>query len=131
MSDDTFPGAKSRVSYRLVHGRLPETRDFHRTFLTGPDLPDALGSEKMASGTWNQSPSFWVNGRPLSDTTENDWLAHFLSMAVNEAVHEVLEYFQVDGKPWLNPHDLIHEDAIYSLCNEFVQKLTALTEGEG
>lgn len=71
-------------------------------------------------GEWVQSPAF-----SETDGAAEDWLAHFLSSAVNEAVHEALEHFHVDGKPWLDPHGW-HEDTIHSLANEFAEKLAEL-----
>jgi hypothetical protein len=36
--------------------------------------------------------------------TASQWHNHFLCMAVNEAVHEVLEWFRVDEARYLDPH---------------------------
>ena len=49
---------------------------------------------------------------------------------MNEAVHEALEYFQVDGKPYLDPHGK-HDLRIYELVNELTTQLANLAEGRG
>ncbi|MBD3004708.1 hypothetical protein [Streptomyces sp. 5-10] len=126
MSDDIFRSAISRVSYRLTFGKTPEPRKFLEDGLLGPFVPDAFQDGKVQAGEWDQKPPFEVDDARIA---ERDWLAHFLSMAVNEAVHEALEHFQVDGKPYLNPHGK-EEEWIYVLVNELASQLAEIAEKE-
>lgn len=110
--DFAMDRALGRVNFRLTYGKT-EPRDFTVDCLWGPDIPNAF-RDGMAPGSWMSGdyPDF-----DDPDVTEDDWLAHFAQMAVNEAVHEALEWFQVDGKPWLNPHGE-HEREIYRLVGD-------------
>jgi hypothetical protein len=40
--------------------------------------------------------------------------------------HDALEWFRVDGKPWLDPHDPRAETAIFERVAELVAQLTDL-----
>lgn len=129
MIDDTsFDAALRRASFRLTYGKADRLRQFREDGIDGPDIPNAQGGGRQA-GEWDQQPAWVVNGEPLEEATVHHWLAHFLSMAVNEAVHEALEHFQVDGQPYLDPHGK-HEDYIYVLVNELAGNLAELAEAE-
>lgn len=129
MTDNTaFDAALRRASFRLTYGKTEHSRAFREDGIDGPHIPDARG-DKMQSGDWEQQPPWIVNGEVLEEATVHHWLAHFLSMTVNEAVHEALEHFQVDGKPYLDPHGK-HEDYIYVLVNELAGRLADLAEAE-
>jgi hypothetical protein len=121
---DAFEQAVSRVDHRLIYGRTEKPRTWKREELEGPDIPDAFHEGKLSPGAWLQQIQI---SRDEEEFSQEDWLAHFLSMAVNEAVHEVLEYFRVDGRPYLNPHGQCEEE-IYILVNELAAELAGLAE---
>jgi hypothetical protein len=50
-------------------------------------------------------------------------------MAVGEAVHEVLEWFRVDGQLWLDPHGR-HEDRIAQLARDLATTYAGLAEAD-
>jgi hypothetical protein len=128
IDDTSFDAALRRASFRLTYGKTDQSRQFREDGIDGPDVPNARGGGWQA-GEWTQQPAWVVNGKPLEEATVHHWLAHFLSMAVNEAVHEALEHFQVDGQPYLDPHGK-HEDYIYILVNELAENLADLAEAD-
>lgn len=121
MSEETFERARDRATFRLTYGRT-DPRKFSSFDMDGPDLPDAFSDRDDAPGGWHQG-----DGPDRDDPriTETDWHAHFAAMAINEAVHEALEWFQVDGRPWLNPHG-DHEVQIFKRVNELCDDLARL-----
>jgi hypothetical protein len=129
---EAFRSAVARSSYRLTFGKTEKSRRFLEDGLDGPFIPNAYrDDDSEESGDWEQKPSFAVNGKYIegSGASPEDWLAHFLSMAINEAVHEALEYFRVDDKPYLDPHGK-REQEIYLLVNELAANLAEIAEEE-
>ncbi|MFJ6438826.1 hypothetical protein [Streptomyces sp. NPDC091416] len=124
-----FEKAKARVSHRLTFGKTSQSRGFLATELLGPAIPDAFKDGAVQAGEWQQTPEFCMNGQTLEEPTEQHWLGHCLSMAINEAVHEALEHFQVDGQPYLNPHGK-SEALIYIHVNQLAAQLAELAEEE-
>jgi hypothetical protein len=116
---DAFVAARERAEYRLTFTET-QPREFHPDCLDGPELPNARdpGSPQRQVGEWYQADG-------AAEDTEDGWLAHFATMCVAEAVHEALEWFHVDGQPWLDPHG-IHEREIQRLCTELADNLAAL-----
>lgn len=122
MSEETtFERARQRVDFRLTYDKC-DPRDFEVDMLHGPYVPDAFSENGVQVGEWYQG-----DGPDYDDpeATEGDWHDHFAAMAVNEAVHEALEWFQVDGRPWLDPHGE-SERAIYQAVNDLCKKLASL-----
>jgi hypothetical protein len=118
---ERFNRLRSRVDHRLTYDRTEEPRFFYADALMGPDIPDAFG-DGMSAGEW------CAEDHPSEDDptiAEEDWFAHFAHMAVAEGVHEVLEWFKVDGEPWLNPHG-IFETHIHRRVEAFWKELVAL-----
>lgn len=119
--------AAARCEFQLTYNRADEKRTFLPGKITGPDIPDAYGEDTTYDGT---SDGAWFAEPPpkahRAFLTENDWISHFASMAIHEGVHEVLEWFQVDGVPWLDPHDRDQQEIIYSLIEELVAGLTQI-----
>jgi len=117
--------AVGRVDFSLTYART-EPRTFFPDEMRGPDLPDAYGGDHPQVGEWTGGTS--LNEEEL-DVPESDWLAHFASMAVGEAVHEALEWFRVDGKPWLDPHGA-EEAQVHKLVEQLTTGLAKLvTDG--
>ncbi len=113
-----FKEAKSRVRYCLTFDAT-DPRDFGEDHLLGPDLPNAYGPDGR------RQVGEWFGGPPARSESVEDWLTHFAGMCIAEAVHEALEWFRVDGEPWLNPHG-IHQHDIDDLVSELTDKLSAL-----
>lgn len=126
--EDAWRAAAERVSFQLNYSRAPEAREFRPGHMAGPMIDDAFGGEHPVSGEWAQNPppAWYIPESP--EMTQADWIAHFAHMALNEAVHEALEWFQVDGRPWLNPHGE-HENAIYAATDQLAAALAALVSG--
>ncbi|GIG93017.1 hypothetical protein [Plantactinospora endophytica] len=105
--------------------------------MTGPDIPCAYGREIDASGDWNhpRDDSFatvhggWEDGGDVeivfAERDEAGWIDRYANYAVNEAVHEALEWFRVDGHPWLDPHGPA-ENEIYDAVNDLVDRLASI-----
>lgn len=139
--------AAARMSFQLTYARSPRRREFRPGELTGPDIPCAYGGEINASGDWNDPrddapadvPGTWTDGgdRVQAHTEEwesggeyyarieVDWIDRYANYAVNEGVHEVLEWLRVDGRPWLDPHGPA-EAAIYAAVNDMVDRLATI-----
>lgn len=113
-----------RITYRLTFDATGP-RAMGPCYLEGPGIPDAYNPDAISSGDWCHE-----DGPALDDpaVNEHDWLTHYLSMAIGEAVHEALEWFQVDGKPWVDPHGE-HDALIARLSNELADKLASLAKG--
>ncbi len=125
MHDDTPPAAlaaAARTTFQLTYARSPRPRQFSPAQLTGPDIPCAYGGDLDASGDW-------LDGRDDADElparTEADWIDRYANYAINEAVHEALEWLRVDGCPWLDPHGPA-EAEVYAAVNELVDRLAAI-----
>lgn len=144
--DDPATRAADRVSFQLTYARSPVRRRFQPGVLTGPPIPCAYGGELAASGDWNDSGDAGQDGgwhAPGDDPgnhdqddpttavvvgrSEADWVDQFAGYAVNEAVHEALEWFRLDGVPWLDPHGTPdEEDEVSAAVDELVAKLAAI-----
>lgn len=133
--------AAERVSFQLTYGRSPVQRRFSPGELTGPPIPCAYGNPLDASGGWTDSSADtpasqdggWYDSRDWPDPddpacrSEQQWVDVFAGYAVNEAVHEALEWFRVDGRPWLDPHGTpADEDEITGAVDELVARLAAI-----
>lgn len=119
-----YTKANARVEYCLTFDRCAP-RAFYLNELHGPDIPDAFANRFM--------PGEWYDGTSVPEDdpemTEEKWFARFAKMAVNESVHEALEWLKVDGRPWLNPHGE-SERAIYDAVNKLCVRLAAIAAKE-
>ena len=121
----TLDEAAERVDYRLGFHRLDRPREFGPEFIDGPWIDDA----RLEGG---KAPGEWYGGNPPlppEKMTAQDYFTHWVGMAVAESVHEALEWFKVDGKPWLDPHGRA-KHAIDRLLDELSVELAALVDGE-
>ncbi len=112
--------AAARCEFQLTYARSPIRRMFGAGMLDGPNIPDAY-----RPGT--TSPGEWLGGDGIESgiTDPDEWVNRFASYAVNEAVHEALEWMRVDGGPWLDPHGPA-EDVIYAAVNALCDRLAAI-----
>lgn len=126
---DPWDKAASRVSFQLTYTRADAPRAFEPGVLAGPWIADAYRPGERSPGDW-ESP----DGALLADQdelTEAEWVDHYAGYAIAEAIHEALEWFRVDGRPWMNPHgraeDRIHE-LVGALCERFAEMRRQLAE---
>ena len=114
-----------RVEFRLTYDRC-DSREFSPDGLFGPRIPDAYGRPG------ENAPGEWFSGDALNPEdgtiTDRQWFAHWAQMAVNEAIHEALEWYRVDGTPWLDPHGSC-ERAIYAETAKLCRKLADMADG--
>ncbi|WP_328344716.1 hypothetical protein [Micromonospora sp. NBC_00421] len=124
VDDDIEPAAlaaAARVDFRLTYART-QLRRVQPGALDGPTIPCAYGGKDGQDGGWYDGRDLAVTGR-----TEAEWVDRYFGYAVNEAVHEVLEWFRVDGLPWLDPHGSpAHEDEVCAAVDELVDRLAQI-----
>lgn len=112
--------AAARCAFQLTYARSPVPRRFRAGSLSGPPIPCAYGGDIDASGHWEDGGDAVFHERD-----EAGWVDRYANYAINEAVHEALEWFRVDGRPWLDPHGDL-EDAIYAEVNALCERLAAI-----
>lgn len=122
--------ASNRCSFQLSYHRSQLVRSISPGLIDGEYIDDAYNPGESTPGEWENGPAMppFDDATPMTSVSVEEWTDHYASMAVNEAVHEALEWFQVDGEPWLDPHGE-HEDMIYELVNELARKLADLRSG--
>ena len=117
----------TRCRFDLTFRRATRPRPIRPGHLGGELIDDARHIGHHNSGGWEHLP----NSLPDSDNPQ-DWADHYASMAIAQSVHEALEWFQVDGRPWLDPHDhaITHNDGVSTdidaLVDEFAARLAQL-----
>lgn len=134
---DASERAAARTTFQLTYGRSPVERKFFAGQLTGPSIPNAYADPDGtfdttedpwcvagldASGDWEDGPD---GDTEFLDRTEDGWIDRYANYAINEAVHEALEWLRVDGLPWLDPHG-DYETAIYGAVNDLASRLTEI-----
>lgn len=103
------------IDFRLAYTCTPEPRKWvaelqQVDLLRGPRLPNAYDNGKTSGpGDWSY---------PDGVETVRD----ALRVCVGEAVHEVLEWFKVDGEMYLDPHGG-YVRSIENDCNELVDRI--------
>lgn len=120
--------AQERCSFQLTYARALHQREFDSGEISGEMIDDAYHPGRKSPGDWSNgldTPEFNEDGSIREDVSFEEWVEHFFSMAVSEGVHEVLEWFQFDGEPWLDPHGK-HDQEISVIVSEFAKKLIAL-----
>lgn len=130
-SDDPVQlAAAARVRHRLTYNLTPEPRKLWCGGLDGPDIPcayqdvvedDETHNAHKGPGDWAGEPNFMDEG-----ATEQDWINFWLKCAIDEAVHEALEHFHVDGKPLIDPHDKLCEHGVFLASAECGDALVRL-----
>lgn len=115
--------AADRIEYRLTFGRTEEPRSFDREIITGPRLPDAVNEGQTSTGDWH---CFITPPDIYKRPTVNHWIESYFEGAIQEAIHEVLEWFKVDGERFMDPHNFGTETQIMEEVNTMVGKLLQL-----
>lgn len=113
---------EDRLSFNIVYKRAKETRELEPGMIgAGNDSTDHAGTP---GGT---SPAGWNDdGVWPEENTKEQWLLHYMSLALQEVVHEMAEWFQLDGKPVIPPHEGQNGESnsiLLHLCNGWVQEL--------
>jgi hypothetical protein len=133
LADQRVAAAASRVAYRLTYAAAPTNREVHSMGIAGPALPnsyfvmggpvreDGTTRPERGSGDW-EDPDHGFAGW---ETTEDQHIERWAQSAVYEAVHEALEWFWADGRPWLDPHGQA-EARIHEACERFGAELAEL-----
>jgi hypothetical protein len=113
--------AAGRVNFQLSYHRATETRVFSDDTLSGEDIDDAYRPGQKAPGDWT------IGDGPLNEdeNTEEFWVGTFAQAAVQEGIHEVLEWLEVDGKKWLDPHG-VHEGEIMQAVERLYHELVGI-----
>jgi len=125
---DAAEKAAERCEFALTYART-EPRELAPGMILGPDIDDVYHPGQKSSGEWmGEVPDGYHDAHPAVLLTEDVFIDHYAGMAINEAVHEALEWFRVDGKPWLDPHGPTDSD-IYAAVAELVEKLTSFRHG--
>ena len=117
-SDAAADRAAARCSFQLTYGRAGDRREFFPDGIGGPSIDDAFRPGQS-------SPGEWCGDSGHKEYDVDGWIDVYASYALNEAVHEALEWFQVDGKPWLSPHGK-HEERIYQRVGKLAAELADL-----
>ena len=120
--------AQRRCAYHLTYDRAD--RSLTSGGMEGPDIPCAyegaidedgkIHSAHKGSGEWVGNPC-WIE----DEATPEDWIEFWFTCAIDEAVHEALEHFHVDGKPWLDPHGRM-EGKVFDASGELARTLIAI-----
>lgn len=124
MSTLEFPAVAhataQRCRFDLVFRRSDRSRPIWPGYLGGQSIDDARRPGCTSPGGWEHIP----NSLPDS-TNPADWVDHYAAMAIAQSVHEALEWFQLDGKPWLDPHDygITHVDGVTTEIDALVDEL--------
>lgn len=109
----------NRLSFHLTYGYAPQ-RSLETDCITGPNIPNAYDpSGPLSSGEWDL-------GQTALPSSAEQAFTVFFTAAINEAVHEALEWFRLDGRPVLDPHGE-HEIAIHDLSQRLGEQLLALS----
>lgn len=111
----------SRLSFNLSYQRATRDRTITSNGIDNDNIPNAWnGGRDMVPGEW---ASF------LEDAA-GDLVLHVLKAGVSEAVHEALEWAQLDSKPILNPHGR-YENQIHALVGQLMEGLADLAVQAG
>lgn len=96
---DGFERASQRTQFQLTY-RRDTSREFTPSGILGEKVDHAYEPGEASTGDWGEP--YW--DRDL-EATEEEWIARFFRAAICEAMHEALEWFQVDGRPFIDPHE--------------------------
>ena len=127
----TFEQASARTSCQIRYGRSPVERRFHEFGISGSGpLDSAIEPGKICELGSEWAVDFADEAQAAGfDDTSVDWVAAMFSATVIEATHEALEWFQVDGERYIDPHDaeLVHK--ITNAARSFASLLIEIREG--
>jgi hypothetical protein len=98
VSDELFEAASARVTYQLSFRRCTEIRRFVGDTITSPSIDNAYKKR-------DKSPGEWIAEFPSDLPDAQSYLREFFAAAISEAVHEVCEWFRVDGRLAVDPHN--------------------------
>jgi hypothetical protein len=122
--ESDFQTDYDRMSFNLSYAYDPK-RELGEGGIDGKPIPNAYrptsrGGEGKAPGDWVGEIAFWE---------DNPYLQTFAN-AINEAVHEALEWAKVDRKPFLDPHGP-HENDVFNAVSDLVFALWDMVDVKG
>ncbi len=115
--DAASEAAAKRVAFQLTYARATNPRTVNYDAIDGDPIPNAYGSGMQLNE--------WYDGDQPTEPTVDAWIDKYAHMAISEAVHEALEWFRVDGKPWIDPHAHL-ERAVQEEVREMCTRLAEL-----
>lgn len=132
MAEIAYPSAAddaaARCRFELTYARTELPRPLEPGWLGGPRIPDSRGPQYGdLCGSWDDGATSLPPPGRLDDV--GAWIDHYAGMAIAQAVHEVCEWFHVDGQPWVDPHELPWE-AVDGPVRELVARLAELRKGD-
>ena len=134
MVNPAMEEAALRVRYNLLYGNT--TRELTSEGLYGDDIPcacegvsddeeyDGIHKPHESSGEWTSNH----RGTPANLKSPDEWIRFWFNAVIDEAVHEALEHFHVDGAPLVDPHLREIRDLVFEITAECGDKLYALIE---
>lgn len=133
MVNPAMEEAALRVRYNLLYGNT--TRILTSEGLDGDDIPcayEGVSDEEEIDGIHkpHESSGEWTSdhrGTPAELKSADEWIRFWFNAVVDEAIHEALEHFHVDGSPLVDPHDRDIRDIVFGITAECGDKLYALT----
>jgi hypothetical protein len=110
-----------RCRFDLTFRRADRPRPIWPGYLGSDLIDDARRPGRQSCGEWEHLP----NSLPDTNRVE-DWADHYAAMAIAQSVHEALEWFHLDGQPWLDPHDDRVTADVDALVDELAARLAQL-----
>jgi hypothetical protein len=113
--------AAERCTFDLTYHRAQRPVRIEPGYL-GRELMDCSRVPgKSSTGGWEHMDDTLPDSDDLAD-----WCDHYASMAIAQSLHEALEWFQVEGEPWLDPHDERMTGEVDELATQLAARLADL-----
>lgn len=126
-----FYESLERVRYTLSFQRVPP-RLLHEGGISGPPIPCAYEgtpdlNEESGTHQAHETDGDWIGDSGQTDDTDSSskWIEFWFRCAIDEAVHEALEHFHVDGDTLLDPHGH-HEAYVFAATAALGDRLMEL-----
>ena len=127
----TFDQAAERASCQVRYARSPVPRRFGDFGLSGSGPLDSAVNEGELCLLGSEWGVDFCDEAGVTDPDDRtvDWHSLMFGAAVQEAVHEACEWFQVDGERYLDPHDPEVQTKITNATRAFALLLVEIREG--
>lgn len=119
------PAARIILSCPLAFAQTPASRPMGRGWLDGPALPDARVPGRMSPGEWTDG-----NDELNTDSSVEYWIGRYTNYVINEAAHEVMEWFRTGEEHWLDPDGPAQLD-ILDATNGLADRLSTIATRVG
>ena len=109
-----FQDAAGRIRYRLgfkydPHVTFTHAPSWNQAVIERPPMANAYRPTNHAE----KQPGEWMWDSAPTDVTSDLAVRRYFEAAIAEAIHEVCEWFRVDGDIYVDPHSQQFEDASY------------------